>query len=416
MTALPQSPEEIRLASSAAPDDRVDEVAGEPFTPAQAVSAIGLGIVALLMAGLMALLLSALVQEHRLSAAGIGRAAMLEALATGLVTGLAGIVLRPRRLRLVAAVASLGLVAVNLATVRASGDGVFAIRALAGIPEGLLLWITIGFVARTKTPERWAAVLFTGMGVTQLAFSTGLTAVLLPRFGANGGYAAVAAASATGLLLALLSPRSLGPMPGAGDRPAGMPPPRGWIALASTLALTASLSCVGVYVVPLALQAGLDVGVARSTISVALACQIAGAALATALAGHIRYIVVFWVTGLVFFATWLAYAVHSPAWLFVGISGLAGLSGTLAAPFLVPLVIEADPSRRAALQSGAVQLLAGALGPLLASFAVREHEVRGVLVLGASLQLLGLLVATGLHHSSVASARRAAALERRPAA
>src|SRR6185503_15382020 len=100
MTALPDS-----LAH--APDDTVDEVAGAPFSRAEAVAAIGLGVIALLMGGLMALLLAALEQEHRLSAAGIGQTAMLEALSTGIVAGLAGILLPPRRLKLLAALAGL---------------------------------------------------------------------------------------------------------------------------------------------------------------------------------------------------------------------------------------------------------------------------------------------------------------------
>ena len=66
--------------------------------------------------------------------------------------------------------------------------------------------------------------------------------------------------------------------------------------------------------------------------------------------------------------------------------------------------MEADPSRRAAMQSGAVQLLSGALGPLLASVAVTGHSVRGVLVLAVVLQAVGLGVATALHRMTSRSA------------
>ena len=64
----------------------VQEVAGVPYTPVEMASAIALGVVALLIAGLLSLLLSALAEEHRLSVSGIGMAAMLEALSTGLVS------------------------------------------------------------------------------------------------------------------------------------------------------------------------------------------------------------------------------------------------------------------------------------------------------------------------------------------
>lgn len=400
------SPKPRSLSSAAVeaidrtPDDVVAEVAGAPFSRTEAAAAIAVGLLALLVAGLFGLLLSTLVEEGRLSAAGIGQTAMLEALTTGLVTGGAGILLRPIRLRAIAVFAAVALVALDLATVRTSGMSVMIVRALAGIPEGILLWISIGFISRTATPERWAAVLFTGMGLSQLAVATGLSAVVLPRYGANGGYVTVAVFAALAAPLALFLPRSLGAVAAAEGETSGAPPFRGWVALAGTLCMAASLTAVAVYVVPLARQAGLGVAVGRTAISVALACQMAGGALATVLAGRLRYITVFWVCAAVFVATWLTYALHAPAWLFIGMTGLAGLAAFVAGPFLVPMTIEADPSRRAAMQSGAVQLLAGAFGPLTASFAVSDQNVHGVLLLALVLQVAGLTVATLLHRTA----------------
>jgi hypothetical protein len=386
-----------RPLSSAVADALPDvaEVAGPPFTPTEAAASIALGLIALLVSGLMALLLATLAEEGRLSAAGIGQTAMLEALSTGLVTGAAGIVLKPVRLRIIAAVAAAVLVVLDLATAATSGPGVMIVRALAGLPEGVLLWISIGFISRTVTPERWAAVLFTGMGLSQLAVATGLSALVLPRFGANGGYLTLAAGAALALPVALFLPRSLGA--GGGEGASGAPPFRGWVALAATLCMAASLTAVAVYVIPLAEQAGLSVAVGRTAISVALACQMAGGALAAALAGRVRYITVFWTCAAVFLATWGAYATHAPPWLFVTMTGLSGLAAFVAGPFLVPMTVEADPTRRAAMQSGAIQLLAGAVGPLLASFTVTNHNVHGVLVLAVVLQGAGLAVATTLH-------------------
>jgi hypothetical protein len=390
--SAPPSP----LAESHA-EREVDEVAGAPFTLPETASAILLGVIALLISGLLGLLLSALAEEHRLSTPGIGLAAMLEALSTGLVTGLAGIVLKPRRLRLVGAVASALLVVADLATIGASGQSVFVIRALAGIPEGLMLWIAIGLISRTETPERWAAVLFTGMGITQLAVASALSGLVLPRFGANGGYVTLAAAAALAVPLAAFLPRQFGANVGTQASVTGAPPFRGWVALFGTLSYAASLSAVGVYVMPLARQAGLSVTVGRAAISVGLACQIVGGALATVLAGRARYITVFWSCSAVFLATWVVYALRAPAALFLLFSGLSGVAAMLAAPFLLPMTIEADPSRRATMQSGAVQLLAGAFGPLLASFTVGDGGVHGVLYLGASLLLLSLAVISGLY-------------------
>jgi hypothetical protein len=388
--------------------DTVQEVAGQDFTAVETGGAIALGVIALLIAGLMPLLLSALTEEHRLSASGIGLTAMLEALSTGVVTGVAGIILKPRRLRLIATVASALLVVANVATMGASGPGVMAVRTLAGLPEGIMLWIAIGLISRTRTPERWAAVLFTGMGVTQLGVATLLSAFVLPRAGASGGYELIACAVALGIPTALFIPRALGAVPGTEGEVSGAPPPRGWIALFGTLSFASSLTAVSVYLVPLASQAGLSVAAGRSAVSVSLACQILGGALATLLAGRVRYIVVFWGCSLAFLATWAAYALKSPAWAFIAVSGLAGLCTMLAGPFLLPMTIEADPSRRATMQSGTVQLLAGALGPLLAAVVVGDRDSHGVLVLGAVLLLVGLAVVTGLHRIAHAERTRSA--------
>jgi hypothetical protein len=379
-----------------APDDMVDEVAGPPFSPVEAGAAIALGVLALLVAGLMSLLLAALAEEHRLSASGIGLAAMAEALSTGLVTGAAGILIRPVRLKTIALVATLAVIALDLATLRASGMGVLAVRTAAGVGEGVLLWISIGFISRTATPERWAAVLFTGMGLTQLIAATGVSALVLPRFGANGGYVTVAAAMALALPVAFFLPARLGATHGGGET-AGAPPLRGWVALIGTLAMASSLNAVAVYLIPLARQAGLDVGTARAAVPVALACQMLGGVAATAIAGRVRYLTVFLACAAVFFAAWAVYATAAPGWLFLTMAGLTGFAAFISGPFLVPMTVEADPSRRAAMQSGAVQLLAGALGPLLASQVVSEGHARGVLALAAGLQIAGLAIAIVLH-------------------
>lgn len=402
---MPRQPLPASAAVVEAPDDLVNEVAGPPFTPAEAAAVIGVGVIALLTSGLMGLLLAALAEEGRLSTSGIGLTAMMEALSTGLVTGGAGIVLKPVRLRTVAVVAAAVLVLLDLATLRTSGSGVMIVRALAGLPEGILLWIAIGFIARTVTPERWAAALFTGMGLSQTAFAAAFTAVIVPRFGANGGYVAIAASAALVFLIAPFLRPSLNPVAAADGEASGAPPFRGWVALAATLCMAASLTAIGVYIVPLARQAGLSPGVGRSAISIQLACQMAGGVLATALAGRVRYITVFWTCAVVSLATWGVYATHASAWLFIGVSGMAGVANYVAGPFLVPMTVEADPSRRAAMQSGAVQLLAGALGPMLAAFSVAGRNVHGVLVLAVALQAVGLGVATLLHRSIQAESR-----------
>jgi len=319
-------------------------------------------------------------------------------------------VLKPHRLRLIATLASLALVLADLAILRASGPSILALRAAAGAAEGLLLWITVGMIARTVTPERWAGVFFTSQVLAQLALAVVLAAWVMPRFGANGGFAALAAASLVGIAPALVCPRRFAPLPTAPGE-GGAPPLRGWIALGAILIYMAANGAVSVYLQPLAHQAGLGADVARTALWTSLVAQVAGAAAATALAGRVRYFTVFMITTVAFLIVWYVFGRRSPAWLFIAANALAGLVFLFLAPFIVPLIIDADPSRRAAMQSGAAQLLGGALGPLLASQVVGERDVRGVLWLAVGLMLAGVAVVTWLRLTSTgAQARLASAM------
>ena len=60
------------------------------------------------------------------------------------------------------------------------------------------------------------------------------------------------------------------------------------------------------------------------------------------------------------------------AFLYLLTSGVFGFLWMFSLPFFVPMVIAADPTRRAALLVGGAELTGGSLGPLLASFVVTD--------------------------------------------
>lgn len=381
------------MAIAAAPE-RPPQAAAAP-TRRDAIAVFGVGLNALLIAGLLAPLLGALADEHRLSASQIGLTAAAELFSMALASGIAGLTLAPRRLKLIGAAASLALAGFDLATTAASGWLTPAIRTGAGAAEGVLLWITIGMIARTATPERWAGVFFTAQTVVQLGLALAYATFVIPRFGANGGYASLAICALIGLAPALACPSRYPPLP-AGQPRGGAPPLRGWIALAATLVFFSANGAVAVYLQRYALQAGLASSVARTAVWVALAAQVAGGAAATALAGRVGWFPVVIVAAGLWLIVWTCFALHVPAPLFVAANGLSGLVAVFVGPFYVPLAIEADPSRRAAMQTGAAQLLGGAAGPLLAFGLVTERDAHGVLILGAGLLLVGLAIMTWL--------------------
>ena len=389
-------------------DHLVHDAVGPPLGGVAAAACLAVGVNALLVLGVLPVLLGALADEHRLGAAGIGQTATLELLAMGLSTAAMGLVRRPSLLRWIGVAASVGLAGADLATLGAAGAGILIWRALAGGLEGILLWITVGMISRTVTPERWAGVFFTAQVLAQLGLAIGCAAVLIPRFGSAGGFAALAGAALLGAAPALALPRRFAPLPlppGQG----GAPSARGGFALIATLVYVSGGGAVAVYLQPIAEQMGLNAGVARDSLWISLAAQVAGGVAATALAGRIRYFTVFLITTATYLAVWALFATRLPAGLFILANAASGLVGLFLGPFLAPMTIDADPSRRAAMQSGAAQLLGGALGPWLASLVVGERDVHGVLWLGAGLILTGLAAVAGLR----ATATKAAISSRR---
>ena len=374
----------------------IHEAAGPALTPLEAAGALGVGVNSLLVLGVIPVLLGALFDEHRLTDPDIGLVVMAEVLSMGVSTALCGALLKPMRLKSIGVVLALLLAAVDFATARSNGMGVFLMRGLAGAIEGVLLWITVAMISRTATPERWAGVFFVAQTLTQLLLALALAVWIMPAWGANGGFIAIAVCAVAGLPAALIGPSRLADL-NPGEAIAGAPPFRGWIALIGTLVFVAGGGAVAVYLQPLAEQAGLDAGVARTALWVSLAAQVAGSSAATAMAGRVRWFHVFLITTAGSLVVWWLFAQHIPAWLFIGANALAGFVALLLSPFLVPMTIDADPSRRAAVQSGAAQLIGGAMGPLLASQLVSDQDVHGALWLGAGLLLAGLATVAWLH-------------------
>ena len=376
-------------------DHLIHEASGQTFSRREASALIAVGSNSLMVLGVLPILLGALADAHRLSNAQIGLAAMAEILTMGVSTGIVGLMRRPRGLRWIGGGASVALATADLICTHLSGAGLIAARCGAGAAEGVLLWITIGMIVRTTTPERWAGVFFTVQTAAQLILAIVLAVWALPRFGANGGFLALSAVAVAGVAPALATPRGFDPMtrkPGEG----GAPPARGWIALLATLIFVAGGGAVGVYLEPLAHEAGLSAGVAGAALWTSLAGQVCGGALATVLAGRVGYFTIFVVGSFLSLGIWALLGLHIPAWLFVADNIASGVVSLLIAPFIAPMTIEADPTRRAALQTGAAQLLGGALGPLLSSLVVSEQDVRGVLWLGGGLVLAGLAMIAGL--------------------
>lgn len=377
----------------------VHEAVGPPLSPRAAAACLALGVNGLLVVGVLPILLGLLADDHRLSAAGIGQTAMIELLCMGLATAALGFVRRPRRVRLIAIAASIGMALADLATLPATGAEIFAARAAGGTMEGVLLWVSVSMISRTVTPERWAAVFFTAQTAAQLVLAVGMAVWLVPRWGVNGGYVALAVVALIGAAPAGLIPDRFAPLVSAPGE-SGAPPARGWAALVATFIYVSGSGAVFVYGVPLAHQAGVSSGVVATAQWVFLAAQVVAGFVATLLAGRVNYFTVYIFATAVYLAVWALLLHPLSAWVFTAAYAATGFGALLFGAFLVPMTIDADPSRRAAMQSGAAQVLGGAAGPLLGSWTVRGGNVHGVLALGAALLLVGMAAIAALRFTA----------------
>lgn len=90
------------------------------------------------------------------------------------------------------------------------------------------------------------------------------------------------------------------------------------------------------------------------------------------------------------------YSLPSPEMLLV-LSGAFGFLWLFVLPFLAPMVIEADPTRRAAVLIGGAQVLGASFGPFVASLFVTAEDSRGAVVFGGACMIAAILLAFGLH-------------------
>ena len=351
--------------------------------PASTICAVMLvGIVGVLIAGLQPQLLGALATEGRLSTNQLGVTATIELLAMGLAAGGTGLLIKPVRLRALAVAATIIVAATDILTPSLTGGEIMAARVVAGLASGVLIWITIGLIARTAVPERWAGIYLMTQTLAQLAVATALAGAI-PAFGARGGFVAVGTVSLIALFCVPFLPRAYPPLERDGDS-TSLPPRAGLAALASVLIYLAFVVALWVYLEPLATENGIDAATVARAVPIGLAAQVAGALLATLLVGRINALWVVLAVAVANIALLALFGSGPGAIVFLAATGAFGLLWMFVMPFQLELVITADPSRRAATLIGGAQLIGSSLGPLLASRVVDDRHVGAILWLGAA--------------------------------
>ena len=362
----------------------------KPDRPQGAVAAIGVGTAAMVGIGVQTLLLEAMVRAGRLSAGLVHPAVLTDLFGMGAAIAIASCFLAPDRLRQKTVAAALASVVLSLLVVFAHGWQVVALRGLAGLADGLLIWITVGFLARRSPPEPWAAGFFVTQSLGQI-FLVGVTGgLLLPSFGLAAGLMAPVAMSALALLLAVRLPAHLEPLPRTA--PAGLPSRRGLMGLAALFAYVAAGTGAWANMKAMAGNGALT----GTTVSVSLCAQALGALFAILSVGRLQPGQVFAGASVATLAAYAVLAAQPPPAVFVAAFAVASFSGMALGARLFSFLTDTDPSRRAAATSASAQLTGSALGPVVASAVVGGGDPRLALAAGAVLVALTLVITLGL--------------------
>jgi predicted MFS family arabinose efflux permease len=372
----------------------------------QITAIVFVGTIGILIPGVQPVVLGALLNEEHINLSQLGHAASVELLVMGLTAALAAALLAPRQLRTVCIAAGLALALGNYFTPLARGETVTAVRAITGAAGGLLIWITASMIARSAAPDRWAGIYLTVQTLAQFIFAAVMTSWINPLHAVQGDFTLLAVAGLVCVVASFALPPTFVDLPkGVGERAGSfaIPPLRGLVALGSPLLLMMCIVAIWVYYEPIARQAGLSSHISDMAVYISLGFQVLGGTLATVTAGRLKWFPVFVICAAVDFAMIALLGTRPSTLLFLVDAAVFGFIWLFILPFLVPMTIEADPSRRSAALISGVALLGGSLGPTLAGMIITPDDTRGALWFGAACLLLSLSIATGLRFFSPGS-------------
>ncbi len=349
-------------------------------------AALWVGSVGLLILGLQPILLGALLNEGRVNFDQLAFAATVEILAIGVGSVLSAFLLGSGAIRAKAAVFLVLTAMCNHAT--ASTDGptsVTVTRGLAGIVEGGLVAFAVELIARSRHPGRIGGYFVSVQTLAQAGIAALLALWFVSRWGAVGGFEALAIISLASLAIIFLLPESYGALPKPADQSAsGLWHPAPLTALLSIFSFYMFLGSLWAFLEPLGGDAGITADIVGLMVSVSLVVQILGAVTSTALEARLPFRPVLAIAGVAALAIALALSLHPHALVFWCLAMSIGFIWLFVVPFQVRIAVDADASRNTALVVPAAQLFGAALGPAGASAFVETGSSVGVAYFAAA--------------------------------
>jgi FAD-linked oxidoreductase len=333
---------------------------------------------------LQPILLGAVFSEGTVGFDGLALAATLEIIAIGLALAMAAFWRERIRARAIGFLLATAIF--NLLSASAAGAVAFiAWRGLAGLAEGALVAIATECIARSARPERSGGQFLILQTTAQCLLALVLSLWLIPAQGAAGGFEALAAICVATLLIVPWLPSSYAPLrtENRGQiAPLLRAPPA--YALGSIFCFFLFIGAVWAFLEPLGAAGGIDAQAVGLMVSISLAVQVAGAAVATLTSGGRHTVGV--LAGATLIALLVAGLFHfSPGyWMFGLAVMLTGFLWLFTTPFQIGLTVEADETRSTALLVPAAQLFGAALGPVGASVFLSGESAGAVPVFGAA--------------------------------
>ncbi|MGO9932742.1 MAG: MFS transporter [Steroidobacteraceae bacterium] len=368
-------------------------------TVGQIAAIVFVGTIGILIPGIQPIVLGALLAARHITLSQLGATASVELLTMGLAAALGAALLPARRLRVIGVAASLALALGNYLTPFAAGESITILRALTGAAGGVLIGATACMIARSAAPQRWAGIYLSVQTLAQFIFAAIMTAWGEPGRAVHCDFGMLAIAGLGSAVASLALPAVFQVLPkSAGKGSFAMPPLRGVAALACVFLVLMFIVSIWVYYDPIARQAGLSSHISDTAVYVSLAFQVLGGTLATLSAGRLKWFPVFAACAAVDFLMVALLGAHPSALVFLIDAAVFGFIWLFILPFLVPMAIEADPTRRSAALASGVSLLGASMGPIMVGLIISPDDTGGALWFGAACLLVSFAIATALRY------------------
>lgn len=371
-------------------------------------SSMLIGTASLMILGIQPVLLGALTQEGRISEAALGRLATVEVLALAIGSAIGARVLRKGKIAWKVAIGC-ALLALFNAAIYIAHDPVmlFGTRAVAGLLEGFILGAAIVVITHSRSPDRLNGLFLALQTIPQAFLAYALPVSILPRLGADGGFAILAGLAAVAVLAAFVLTERHPPKVDevtASGKVWTMP------VIGILIGVTLQNAAIGGawdYAERVAVQYHIPPGLVGSALSASLMSQVIGAFAVAWFAWRLPFRVVTILGPLCQGVVIVLIATAGSSSVYFGAIAAFGLFWLALNPFQVRLLIDMEPSRQAVMVGTAITLFGLSAGPFLSSFGVSVGDVRGAFWIAAVMMLLSSItfaVSMAAHYRAKAAA------------